>query len=137
MKHVSPVEMLQRVRNSVTVNESFEKNRTTGREVFGTEILFLGKDLREGPREKHEEQVGVKEEELDGVSCREVGREQWEVWLGHRNTRSFLLSSKFCLIIIRHWSMYDLLRQVCHGTKTSLATLRKYCILHIPQDLVL
>lgn len=112
MKHFSAAEMLQRVRNLVIVNKRFEKNRTTGRELFGTEILFFGKDLGEGPREKHEEQVGVKEEELAGVSCREAGRQCWGVWLGHRNTHSFLLSSNFCLIIIRHWSMCDLLRQV-------------------------
>lgn len=98
------------MRNLVTVNESFEKNRTTGREIFGTVLLFFGKDLREDPREKHEEQVEVKEEELAGVSCWEAGRERWEVWLGHRNTHSFLLSSKFCLIISRRWAMCDLLR---------------------------
>jgi len=81
MKHVSAVEMLQRVRNLVAVNENFEKNRTTRREIFGTEILFFGKDLREDPRGKHEEQVGVKEEEPAGVSCREAGREHGEVCL--------------------------------------------------------
>lgn len=100
-------------------------------------FYFFGKDLREDPREKHEEQVEVKEEELAGVSCREAGRERWEVWLGHRNTHSFLLSSKFCLIISRRWAMCDLLRHVWHGTKTSRAELHKSCILHIPQDLVL
>lgn len=78
MRHVSAVEKLQRV---VTVNESLEKTRTTGREISETEILFFGKDLREDSREKHEEQVGVREEEPAGISCREVGRECWEVWL--------------------------------------------------------
>lgn len=126
--------MLRRVRNLVTVNESFEKNRTTGREILGTEMLVFGKDLREDPREKHEEQVGLKEEEPAGVSCREAGRQRWEVWLGRRNTHGFLLSSKLCLIISRRWSTLNPLRQ-CHGTKTSLATLHKYCVLRVPQDL--
>lgn len=71
MKHVSAVEFLRRVRELVTVNESFEQNRTTGKETFGTDILLFGRDLREDPREKHEEQVGVQEEEP-------AGRELWE-----------------------------------------------------------
>lgn len=54
------------MRELVTVNESFEQNRTTGRETFGTDILLFGTDLREDPRERHEEQVGVQEEEPAG-----------------------------------------------------------------------
>lgn len=71
MKHVSAVEFLRRVRELVTVNESFEQNRTTGKETFGTDILLFGRDLREDPREKHEEQVGAQEKEP-------AGRELWE-----------------------------------------------------------
>lgn len=83
------------MRKLVTVNESFEKNRTTEREILGTEMLVFGKDLREDPREKHEEQVGVKEKEPCGVSCREAGRQHWEVWLGHRTPTAFCSPRSF------------------------------------------
>lgn len=72
------------MRELVTVNESFEKNRTTGRETFGTDILLFGRDLREDPREKHEEQVGVQEEEPAG---RQGGSSGKHDWLGHGNTQ--------------------------------------------------
>lgn len=96
------------MRELVTVNESFEKTRTTGRETFGTDILLFGRDLREDPREKHEEQVGVREEEPAG---RQGGSSGKHNCLGH-GTLSFLLSSEFCLIISRIRLPCDVLRQV-------------------------
>lgn len=65
----------------MSANESFEKNRTTRRKVFGSEVLFFGKDLREDPREARRTGWGEGAGPCWGLLQGSRGWECWEVCL--------------------------------------------------------